>query len=324
MNDLKSKYINNELSSDELLELRSAVNASSDSEISSEMEQRWTGYNESKELLPAEFQNKIMVKIHKTNNRLKGFRFLRYAAVSIAAILIPMLIGTTIYLYKEVQYEGKKRVEISTGVGERANVVLPDGTKVSLNFESQLSYSPYTFGKEERGIEFNGEAYFDVAHNKNSKFIISNDDVSVQVIGTKFDLSSRSGTQFVKVCMEEGKVAFSVLYGKKQCELVENQRAIFDRNTGNILVTDFNKKDVAAWRHNELIFRNITFSEVLKTISSNYGVKVEIEGVIPTGNDLFTGSISSTNLLEAMDIVERAYHVNATILNNDVKITATN
>lgn len=323
MNKLGLKYINNKLTSDELLQLRYLVRNSSDSDISSEMKEVWETHDNLVEVVPLRCKRKVMSRVHRINTHSKSVRFLRYAAVSIAAVLIPALIISTVYLYNEVQYEGDKLVEVSTGAGERANITLPDGTKVSLNFYSKLSYSPHTFGKKERNVTFDGEAYFDVVHNEKSKFTITDEDISVRVIGTKFNLLSRKGTQFVTINMEQGRVAFSALYGKAHCELVEDQSAIFDRNTGNITVTNYNKSSVAMWRHKELVFHNITLIEVLRNISSAYGVEITIEGTVSTSEDLFTGSIPATNILEAMEVVERAYHVKATILNNQVIITET-
>ena len=76
--------------------------------------------------------------------------------------------------------------EIHVPYGKRQKVVLPDGTKVILNAGSYMKY-PRQFGKEGRYVHFKGEAYFDVAKNKDCPFIIQSQDYKIRVLGTTFN-----------------------------------------------------------------------------------------------------------------------------------------
>jgi len=75
--------------------------------------------------------------------------------------------------------------------GQRAEVVLSDGTKVWLNAKSSLTF-PNQFANDNRIVELNGEAYFDVAHNETRKFIVKTEVYQIKVHGTEFNVNAYS------------------------------------------------------------------------------------------------------------------------------------
>lgn len=101
------------------------------------------------------------------------------------------------------------RICFATEAGQRARAVLPDGTKVWLNASTQLVYKP-SFWKRERLVDLNGEAYFEVSHNKHKPFVVNSKDVRTCVLGTKFNVRARSS---------EAKVVTTLLKGLVQVQL---------------------------------------------------------------------------------------------------------
>lgn len=322
MNNLHTKYINNTLTRNELIEFRDVVSKNSDAEIELQMDEQWRDLDRSLIKAPDSCKKNLFNAINKQKKEsVRTLNFRRMASYSAIVVIIALFV-TSLYYYNETQYIIDQKIEIVTSTGEKVSVTLPDGTKVFLNHNSYLSYIPRTFGKKQRKIDFNGEAYFDIYKNDKAPFIISDKDVMMRVLGTKFNLLSRDDYEFVEVKMEEGIVAFSALWGRVHCKLVANQSARFDKNTGYITVSDISKEGkVSIWRADRLKFINTTLYDVLKQIELVHGVVINIKGNISTSNDLFTGNISSNDIIEAMEVIEKVYNVDISMVNNIVSIS---
>lgn len=80
--------------------------------------------------------------------------------------------------------------------GQRANVILPDGTDVWLNAGTTIRY-PISFMKGKREIILDGEAYFEVVHNEKCPFVVHTYAMDVEVLGTKFNVEAYSKKDFL-------------------------------------------------------------------------------------------------------------------------------
>lgn len=99
-----------------------------------------------------------------------GRMFVRRVWQVAAAVLLPVLILTTIYFYRESRVTASGLMVVSTGAREKAQIVLSDGTRVVLNADSKLSYAPHLYNKDARRIEFEGEGYFEVSKDPERPF----------------------------------------------------------------------------------------------------------------------------------------------------------
>jgi transmembrane sensor len=183
----------------------------------------------------------------------------------------------------------------STAFGETRTVILPDGSMVILNGNSEITYPSKWSEGESRNVSMSGEAYFQVIHTKDHRrFIVkTSDDFSVQVLGTRFVLSKRkSGT---RVVLNEGKV---------QCNLGENEKDTLVLRPGELV--EFSKKSsqytrkrvqpslYSAWKDHLLVFDNTPLKDVTTILEETYGLVVKadhqkllerkISGSVPTGN----------------------------------------
>ena len=96
-------------------------------------------------------------------------------------------------------------MEASTSYGESRQIRLPDGTQLILNSCSRVRY-PSSFVEDERQIELEGEAYFQVQRNEKQSFIVRTARFDVRVLGTCFDVIAYSSDEVVSVDVESGKV----------------------------------------------------------------------------------------------------------------------
>lgn len=322
MKELEHKYRNDELSPTELQELRKRINSMSDNEIGHEMYQAWMDEEIDDTSVSDKRMDKIKERVERfiKEEKTGGFRFIRIIQIA-AAVLLPVFIALSGYLYYENRQIAAEEMIVSTARGERASVTLPDGTTVALNSESRLGYFPKAYNKEERKISFNGEGYFQVCKNQEAPFMIDAKGLQVKVLGTTFNLLAREHHKTAELALEKGSVCFSATKSNKDVVLYPLQKAILDQSTGDILVIAENDiKNISVWRQGNMVFRNTELSEVIRIIEDNYDVTIKIIGKdCPT--DSFTGTLPLTNLNEVLEVIEKSYHLKAQIKGKEIILT---
>lgn len=173
---------------------------------------------------------------------------------------------------------------IITPRGGQYQVVLADGTKVWLNAASSLKF-PTAFAGTERHVELQGEAYFEVARNKDMPFTVSAGNVHVKVLGTGFNISAYEDDSFIKTTLLEGSVQLS-----QKLLLTPGQQAVSDGN--GVAVKTVNVEDAVAWKNGYFSFRKENIRSVMRKIARWYDVDVRFQGDI--GNSVLGGSVSRT------------------------------
>ena len=213
---------------------------------------------------------------------------------------------------------------VSTSEGEKASITLPDGTIINLNEKTRLTYSPENFNKANRIIHFDGEGYFHVSKDREHPFFINARGLQIKVLGTKFNLLARKSAPSAELLLEEGNVSFTSLKMHTSVFIKPCQKAIMDRLTGKIRIIDHaDIQKTTAWKRNEMIFVNKSLSYVLQAIKRNYNnnIRTTYQDSI---SDSFTGTIPSTNLNEALEVIEKSYHLKGTIAGKYIILTGTN
>lgn len=102
--------------------------------------------------------------------------------------------------------------------GQRAQMDLPDGSVIWLNSQTTLTYDE-DFGKKDRKVTLDGEAYFEVAHNKEIPFYVQTENIKVQVTGTKFDVCSYKGSNSFIARLIEGSINLLTNSAKEEKQL---------------------------------------------------------------------------------------------------------
>lgn len=160
---------------------------------------------------------------------------------------------------------------IETPKGGQYQVSLPDGTKVWLNALSSLRFST-SFNGKERVVQVTGEAYFEVASNKEKPFIVNTDSQTIEVLGTHFNVNSYSDETLVKTSLVEGTVKVSS-FGKTIIMKPGNQ-AISNKTDNRLSIERINVEDAIAWKNGYFQFSNENTESVMKKISRWYDVEI--------------------------------------------------
>lgn len=188
---------------------------------------------------------------------------------------------------------------IEAPTGGQWEVILPDRSKVWLNARSSLTYPTY-FAGNERKVKLIGEAYFEIAHNKEMPFRVVSKTQTVQVLGTHFNIMAYEDEQIIKTTLLEGSVKISD--GGRERILVPGEQAQVS-NAALKVTSDVDLEDVISWKSGYFKF-NESLESIMRKISRWYNVEIDYTGNIDP-SQRFGGKISRyKNLASALKIME--------------------
>ena len=208
---------------------------------------------------------------------LRPYLLLRHIA-SYAAVLVSLLfLGYFTYRYftiVAVQVEELPLLsEISVPNGSKTQLSLQDGSKVWLNSGSYLQYDS-EHGRTNRSLTLSGEAYFEVAKDEHSPFIVNVGEIKIKVHGTHFNVNAYEENNGISVALIEGSV--EIITSNGNIMLRPGIITRYDTATGKIEVMTNTTDGVLAWMDNRLIFNGETFEQIVCTLERRYDVKVNI------------------------------------------------
>ena len=148
-------------------------------------------------------------------------------------------------------------------------LVLPDGSKVWLNSESSIRY-PVSFGDKERKVFVTGETFFEVANDKSKPFRVVKDDITVEALGTEFNVNAYQNEPYVAATLVEG----SVLVSKEATENILKPGQQAQLNGYNFQIVNAETNNVIAWKNNQFKFRNTPIDVIMRQIERWYDADV--------------------------------------------------
>lgn len=175
---------------------------------------------------------------------------------------------------KELNREKVRFNTLEVPRGGEYSLVLSDGTKVWLNAETTLRY-PVRFRNGQRKVELTGEAYFEVAENRDVPFLVTSGGQTVRVLGTKFNLSSFPEDAFILTTLVEGKVeVFPEKSPDSKQILLPDHQSCFNKEEGKISQQKVDPYKFIAWKEGRFVFEDELLSDIMKTLSKWYNVDV--------------------------------------------------
>ncbi|MCT4587433.1 MAG: FecR domain-containing protein [Carboxylicivirga sp.] len=226
-----------------------------------------------------------------------------------AILLIPLLLYNAYHIISTFERESKYANvvwnEISTPSGLRSEFILPDGSKVWLNGNSRLRY-PLQFDSEQRKVELEGEALFDVKTDKRHPFVVDVNSILVEATGTSFNVMGYPDENLIKTALIEGKVnIYSLDEGKvfKLVEMEPGQVTEYDVITKQLSQVQSRMDKYIAWREGKLLFSNDNLGEVLNKISRWYNVEFKVSEELAV-NHSYTGEFSGEPLSQILQFIE--------------------
>ena len=214
--------------------------------------------------------------------------------------------------------------EVIVPFGKKSKLVLGDGTKVWLNAGTRFAF-PQKFDGKTREVFLEGEGYFEVARNESQAFILSANNVKIEVLGTKFNVSAYRSDNFIETVLLEGSVRLSdkgrLFPGSTL--MAPNQKATYNKIQKEIeLKPEPNPKTYTAWVEGWYQFSNENLEQVFTKLERYYNVTFAydpslISTALPVSGKLYLkGSLS-----EVMAVLSGVAKINYQIIDKEVIIT---
>ena len=225
---------------------------------------------------------------------------------------------------QKVQVESVKEAkkiamnEVVVPYGRKSQLTLSDGTKVWLNAGSRLAF-PASFSDDNREVWLEGEAYFEVAKDPAKKFFVRINDLSLQVLGTSFNVSAYGPDKTVETVLVTGSLSLSAknnsLFGTEQVILNPRQKATYSREVKDIEVKEVKDVEIyTAWTSGWLSFSQQSLKDVAVRMERYYNVKFVFENGF-NSDHLISGK------LDLKDSIDTVLDVLSDIVNFQYEIT---
>lgn len=219
----------------------------------------------------------------------------RYASWAAAAAVI--LVAGMLVKRRSPSGDGTSATRIYvTGVGERNEVHLDDGTRVILGPASRLTVAA-------REARLTGEAFFSVTHDSLRPFTIRAGDATVRDIGTDFTMHSDSG-EAVRVVVSQGIV--ELRHAQDSVILVRGDVGVLDERGRVQASRGAATEDDLAWTQGRLVFRDASLAELAADLRRWYGVEIRVTDSALVGRH-FTGSFTTELPARVLDVIALAF-----------------
>ena len=317
----------------------------------------WQKRQETSGALPDTEWEKISTRLNNQQGKIYEYvsnpaekRTIFSAWKMLAAASVAALLALTAWLVWPGQ--GKKTIPVAvSGIkdsvvvtlnGERKKVLLPDSTTVHLNSGSRLSYNN-DFGKGNRQVWLNGEAFFEVTKDAAHPFLVNTDRITVKVLGTVFNVKAYNTKEDIETTVVEGKVEVSLKEGAEKKVILlpsekislKNNRIIKDDATATLPaarpgisyevktvkpdIKETGMPEEAAWVKEKVFFSDEPFETVALKMERWYNVHIHFKNE-KMKNILMNGDFDNVNIHEAMHILQMMVGFKYTIRDNDIFI----
>jgi transmembrane sensor len=195
---------------------------------------------------------------------------LRYAAVFLLGIIIYTALSHIVKLSNPVSWN-----EMAIPKGNRVRVMLPDSSVVWLNSESKFRY-PANFETRKREVWLNGEAFFEVHKNPKQRFIVHTATLSVEAVGTSFNVLAYDNDSIFETALVTGKV--NILYGHSDIPakmLDPMELAVYNKTSNSLNVHHVDVEYYTCWKNGEFKFRNERLEVIAHKLERYYNLKIE-------------------------------------------------
>lgn len=195
-----------------------------------------------------------------------------------ASVIVALGIGVAYHLQVRSPGSELKYITKSTSKGQKATILLNDGSVVRLNSLSSIKY-PGTFPGTLREVELRGEAFFEVKKDTDRPFSVTSHDIQTTVLGTSFNVHAYDSSS-VSVALVTGKVkvrsiAEASAFNTSEVYLSPGESALYDGKSGDIKIGPFDKKELIAWKDGIIYLSDASYERVFDQLANWYGVEFQ-------------------------------------------------
>jgi ferric-dicitrate binding protein FerR (iron transport regulator) len=307
MKNLFKKYYNSVLGPNEFSEFTDfVVNKKNEPSIFGLMKPFWDKELKDENITPRSnpalfdrIKEAVLIEKHKIAQRkIKIYSWgLRIAAVFVVALFL----SNIFFFQKSVSNQFSDQLQtITTPLGAKTNITLPDGSLVWLNSGSSLAYQS-KFSKN-RSVTLEGEAFFEVVKSGNP-FIVLTNYGDVEVKGTSFNVKAFSDDNSFETTLVEGIVALTDKSASNKVTLKPGQHAV--KTNSGFEIVEVETKYFTSWKEGKLLFNKEPFPSFIKKLERWYNVKIEYSDT-KLDELWYTGTIEMESISEVMEMIGKA------------------
>ena len=223
----------------------------------------------------------------------KYYRIGYYIAATVALFIIGFWIANNI---------SSSDINISAPMNDKLAVMLPDSSEVWLNAGSTILY-PETFAKDKRLVMLDGEAYFSVKKDTASPFIVETSQLSVKVLGTRFNVKAYPNDEKITTTLTSGKVEVSV-QSQPPHILKPDEQLTYDKKSSDIHISVIDTNDTNCWMAGKLVFTNASAGEIFRTLERHYNTTIDNTAIIPASKRYTVKFLKDEGLNEILNILK--------------------
>lgn len=270
------RYMNHELSGREYAEVEAWINASEENRKMARDYYELSFAMASLQFLKRSAPQKALRKVNRRIKERQWKKWYLYVQRVAAVLLLPLLLLSGFLLVRQPREATPVfYLEARMTPGMIGSTLLPDGTKVWLNSSSYLKY-PSFFSGGTREVTLDGEAYFQVAANREKPFIVHAGNASVNVLGTEFNIDAYSSNGFIATTLVEGSVQFNYRDEDNFSQNVvirPNEQVYYDKKTSRTQVSEAYVPTDIAWKNGQIVLKDTPLSEILWILSKRFNVE---------------------------------------------------
>jgi len=239
-----------------------------------------------------------------------------YARIA-AVLLIPLLVLVGFVTFKQTQnVEATGWAEVSAPYGAKLKFSLPDGTNGWLNSGSTIKYA-LNFNQK-REVCLIGQAFFEVKHNDDNKFIVKTRYFDIEDVGTAFDVAAYGDEELIDVTLEQGSAIIKSADLKTPIEINPNEQISYSTVQKTFKKNIVVAQNFSAWKEGRLILRNASLEELAKQLSRWYNIDVEIQNSLHA--DLrYRATFTNENLNEVLQLLKISSPIDFTVVERTVQ-----
>lgn len=262
------------------------------------------------------FQEQMLSRSHSRQVKMtKLNRLTRYAAIFMVFLLIGG--GAAIFSRFNILTNPSISTLIAKG-GQISTVILPDSTIVWINSNSKLTYN-HLYGKKNRNVTIDGQAFFQVTKNKKIPFVVNSHDVNIEVTGTIFDVEAYSDAPITTIVLHEGSVnvSFNTLT-KNPLSLHPGEQLIFNSKNKRASISRANMEKIGSWKNGILNIYDLPLKEAARKLENRYNYKFQIEEEIEDLNVTIT--LRDEDLTDMLQILKTIIPISISTKNDSIEI----
>lgn len=315
--DLSAKYLSGEASKAEVEQLEQWVLSSADNKAHFQQFKKawiWSGVGGNYQKIDVQKEwtaisgqlfggAKVVPMQAKSGRRLS-------VMLSVAAAVV-LLIVASVWLFQYL--DGNKAVEVITE-NQVEEDRLPDGTQVALNQFSALTFEEQP-ERNVRKVKLTGDAFFEVEHDTTRPFLVTTENVSIEVLGTDFYVDARANQPRIEVIVQSGEVA--VTAGAQRVVLGPDEKGVYDKATSSLTKRKNEDNNYLAWKTDILTFNAAKLEKVVFDLNRRFHAQISLADPA-LGNCEITATYEGQSLEAIVRIIEQTLNITANIEGEEV------